>query len=1278
MMDTQDTCTETHRHFVDLDLCLGLINDLHAKLKVDEKGPTEDQVAAHSETERLVDVFKKTIDKYQEQPDLIEPHLGQLIENLLEHLNDYDQAPYLYHTSFKFLYQLIKVVGFKSFGRRLPHETHKLPLLVNLLEKESPEDKSNWQTRYVLIVWLSTVILAPFDLAKFDSDPSSPRISDRIYSTLIKSLANHDSCQHVTAYCLAKLLTRSDMIKDDKNLNRFIESTLNEMANVRTNANSTEDVKLIGHLRTMCYIYKFGPRNELKKRSETILTALMESGIGEINRELIRHLYVKLLQRIGTTLLPKRLANWRYKRGSRILCCAMTADDETKTLDGGTLKPASEHTVRDDEIDEPDTEEEEMAAAEALQSILGVLFADVKNTQTKIRWSAAKGIARVASRLSRERASDVIDNLLSGYFEKNLSNEYSWHGGCLTLAEMARQGLILEEKLPKVIEVVGHAILFDKIKGSCAIGAQVREAACYVFWAMSRTYEDHLLAPYIASISINLLCTMLFDRELQCRRAASATFQELVGRQGTFNAEGISILTQVDYQSVGVRQFAYLELATQVARFGREYYEPFIRHLIEKKIGHWDIKIRRLASDSLSALMLYPSSDFVESNVLPQLSEMCQQDTDNNCKHGAILSLAKVIRGLVPLRYEFKPELKQLVGSMVNRCAKQLKSKQQAPNFIEAIASLIISSEMAKFSFPESVLQQWEPLALQALDSDNVDLRNIGSDCLLTLYRYFYGRNKSARDRLLTVLNQSIYSPNESTRCGSLRSLSKLGLATPDSPVMSDESVATTTTTNQEDQQQQQQQEKKEQQQQQQQTDSFKQTGGEIKVDADTPDIILMSLTSYIGKETREKSTDYVFAQAKAEACSALAGFIRTLDRSRLVISRHWLRAGLDVLLEKTEDYTFDKRGDIGVVVRRAAVRALEDLTLFLLSVGIDSVLMEDLNDSGRPYKDRLTMTVAKILQQCVSYNNSAREQASLAFYRLIRAFTQYGKRVPQQDRILQLFEQHKVHGEDGKQDGGAFNWRDDSTPIFVALLVEPVYNLDIWTGLVPAVGMASDLCTKDSQLTLVHDVRQMVANQSLYDMRAVFNGLFVCLESNKRLATNALKVVDCLVTRCQIDELDEWILARLVELCWRLRNQNDLKRLLLVSRVMCSMLHFSGLALLECLRHCMDLLVSPFAEVRVYTAEQMGCVLSCGEMDAKLLELAGQQIPKSDASEQQQQQQQRQQMADEDCMQLVKQELDLDGASSLLYETDWSQPLDGVAPVRDQIYAKCLLHKIK
>ena len=86
-----------------------------------------------------------------------------------------------------------------------------------------------------------------------------------------------------------------------------------------------------------------------------------------------------------------------------------------------------------------------------------------------------------------------------------------------------------------------------------------RDAACYVCWAFARAYDPGVLAPHVASIANGLLIVACFDREVNCRRAASAAFQENVGRQGTF-PHGIDILTVADYFSVGSRTNSYLDI----------------------------------------------------------------------------------------------------------------------------------------------------------------------------------------------------------------------------------------------------------------------------------------------------------------------------------------------------------------------------------------------------------------------------------------------------------------------------------------------------------------------------------------------------------------------------------------------------------------------------------------------------------------------------------------------------------------------------------------------
>jgi len=79
-----------------------------------------------------------------------------------------------------------------------------------------------------------------------------------------------------------------------------------------------------------------------------------------------------------------------------------------------------------------------------------------------------------------------------------------------------------------------RALQFDVNKGNYSVGANVRDAACYITWAFARAYEPQTLLPFVKELSQNLLNTCLFDKEVNCRRAAAAAFQEHVGRQGNF------------------------------------------------------------------------------------------------------------------------------------------------------------------------------------------------------------------------------------------------------------------------------------------------------------------------------------------------------------------------------------------------------------------------------------------------------------------------------------------------------------------------------------------------------------------------------------------------------------------------------------------------------------------------------------------------------------------------------------------------------------------------
>jgi hypothetical protein len=73
-------------------------------------------------------------------------------------------------------------------------------------------------------------------------------------------------------------------------------------------------------------------------------------------------------------------------------------------------------------------------------------------------------------------------------------------------------------------------LYFDIRKGAHSIGSNVRDAAAYVLWALARAQGAAALALHADNLAGRLVTVSLFDREIHIRRAASAAFQEHVGR----------------------------------------------------------------------------------------------------------------------------------------------------------------------------------------------------------------------------------------------------------------------------------------------------------------------------------------------------------------------------------------------------------------------------------------------------------------------------------------------------------------------------------------------------------------------------------------------------------------------------------------------------------------------------------------------------------------------------------------------------------------------------
>ena len=155
---------------------------------------------------------------------------------------------------------------------------------------------------------------------------------------------------------------------------------------------------------------------------------------------------------------------------------------------------------------------------------------------------------------------------------------------------------------------------------------------------------------------------------MNCRRAASAAFQENIGRQGALCfPHGLEIMALADYHSLGNRKVSYIDIAYKIASYDIELYTAFQYHLRYYKLIHWDINIRILASKSLACL-----TQLYRSKTIHLLDELINDSVTINrsveIRHGCLLGVAELLYALY-ITYATatpKPTINTLVHTNTN------------------------------------------------------------------------------------------------------------------------------------------------------------------------------------------------------------------------------------------------------------------------------------------------------------------------------------------------------------------------------------------------------------------------------------------------------------------------------------------------------------------------------------------------------------------------------------------------------------------------------------
>ncbi|OVA02998.1 Tubulin-specific chaperone D [Macleaya cordata] len=991
-----------------------------------------------------VNKIRSILDKYQQEGQLIEPYLEIIISPLmfvvrsktLELGVTSNEIVEVIKPLCIIIYTLVTVCGYKAVTKFFPHQVSDLELAVSLLEKchhttagtsLRQESTGEMEAKCVILLWLSILVLVPFDISSVDTSMAnsnnlsglepSPLVL-RILSFSKDYLSSAGPMRGIAGLLLSRLLTRPDM---PSAFTSFIEWTHEVLSSV------TDDVldrfRLLGVVEALAAIFKAGNRKGLLDVVPTVwrdTSALMKSTTAA-RSSLLRKLLVKLTQRIGLTCLPHRSPTWRYVGRNTSLgknisvkndqCCDGLDSDSCNMEQVASCLP-----------------EEDMDVPEILEDIIELLLSGLRDTDTVVRWSAAKGIGRTTSRLTSALADEVLSSVLELFSPGE--GDGSWHGGCLALAELARRGLLLPVSLPKVVPVIVKALHYDVRRGPHSVGSHVRDAAAYVCWAFGRAYYHSDMKNILEQLAPHLLTVACYDREVNCRRAAAAAFQENVGRQGSF-PHGIDIVNTADYFSLSSRVNSYLHVAVSIAQY-KEYLHPCIEELLYNKVCHWEKGLRELAAKALSVLVKYEPvyfADFVLEKLISWTlsSDLCM-------RHGATLAAGELVLALHECDLTLSTDKQKSVAGVVPAIEKARLYRGKGGEIMRSAVSRFIECiSIAHVFLPERIKRSLLDTLNDNLRHPNAQIQNSAVEALKNLVpAYFVSTDDESVKDITSKYIKLLDDPNVAARRGSALAIGVLPF----------EFLATRWR------------------------------------------VVLLKLCSSCAIEDNPDDRD---AEARVNAVRGLVSVCETLTKGGKDSFFHSMEEDMSLyllisnevmqtLFKALDDYSVDNRGDVGSWVREAAMDGLERCSYILCErelIGFPrkTVEGESVSDSldfdmvKNDQKHSLfcishaTSLVGGIVKQAVEKMDKLREVAAKILQRILYNSNIFIPCIPYREKLEEIIP-NQVDLE----------WAVPtfSYPRFVQLLQFSCYSRYVISGLVISVGGLQDSLRKTSLAALL------------------------------------------------------------------------------------------------------------------------------------------------------------------------------------------------------------------
>lgn len=527
-----------------------------------------------------------------------------------------------------------------------------------------------WEERYVMLLWLSHLMLAPFDLASISSPepsqrhenlltdmklpPELPTIARRIIPICTTYITVASKEREAARALLVRIALRPDMRRIGL-LESSVRWALSSLEATSNEAASKAIYAHVGVLSFLAGILVSAEKAAIAPFLMPIFQSIQRLNVGEtpfskivISSALARKVMIKILRAVTVTIL------------------------EPDTAVSSTIPPHSVGSVLEDVID--------------------YLLTALADKDTPVRYAASKALSVIALKLDASMAADVVEAVVGTLGEDVLwedattgltidndhalqKNEPSltwnltavsalrWHGLVLTLSHLLYRRSPPPEQLPEILNALVLALGFEQRSAvGNSVGTNVRDAACFGIWAMARRYTTEELLQIDTStilaantrsqsstvlqvLSKELVAAATLDSSGNIRRGASAALQELVGRHPDTVIEGISLVQVVDYHAVALRSRAMKEVAVGASKLSESYWNVLVDGFLGwRGIGSPDAESRRQAAAAigfLSTVKDHVSVQIIIDRVCLSLRRLQHRQVEE--RHGILFSLAAIV-----------------------------------------------------------------------------------------------------------------------------------------------------------------------------------------------------------------------------------------------------------------------------------------------------------------------------------------------------------------------------------------------------------------------------------------------------------------------------------------------------------------------------------------------------------------------------------------------------------------------------------------------------------